>query len=170
MQKIILAKENTRELRKWAYLNVDGQNKLLEVGTVVKVVVVDVVLVLIKSFLLLTAAIRRTNVFMVMVRNLRVAVSIGAAVATMPIGRRVDKLSTPLAVVEMATNPISFCVRFTKDSFITTWTEMSIWGADHRRPTFHQQFVTKPLLTQVTTRYQMKDMDIIFLLIPLTLL
>ena len=114
MQKIILAKENTRELRKWAYLNVDGQNKLLEVGTVVKVVVVDVVLVLIKSFLLLTAAIRRINVFMVMVRNLRVAVSIGAAVATMPIGRRVDELSTPLAVVEMATNPISFCLRFTK--------------------------------------------------------
>ena len=111
MQKIILAKENTRELRKWAYLNVDGQNKLLEVGAVVKVVVVDVVLVLIKSFLLLTAAIRRINVFMVMVRNLRV-VSIGAAVATMPIGRRVDKLSTPLAVVVMATNPISFCVRF----------------------------------------------------------
>ena len=113
MQKIILAKENTRELRKWAYLNVDGQNKLLEVGTVVKVVVVDVVLVLIKSFLLLTAAIRRINVFMVMVRNLRVVVSISAAVATMPIGRRVDKLSTPLAVVEMATNPISFFVRFT---------------------------------------------------------
>ena len=112
MHKIILAKENTRKLRKWAYLNVDGQNKLLEVGAVVKVVVVDVVLVLIKSFLLLTAAIRRINVFMVMVRNLRV-VSIGAAVATMPIGRRVDKLSTPLAVVEMATNPISFCVRFT---------------------------------------------------------
>ena len=111
MQKIILAKENTGELRKWAYLNVDGQNKLLEVGTVVKVVVVDVVLVLIKSFLLLTAAIRRINVFMVMVRNLRV-VSIGAAVATMPIGCRVDKLSTPLAVVVMATNPISFCVRF----------------------------------------------------------
>ena len=111
MQKIILAKENTRELRKWAYLNVDGQNKLLEVGAVVKVVVVDVVLVLIKSFLLLTA-IRRINVFMVMVRNLRVVVSIGAAVATMPIGCRVDKLSTPLAVVVMATNPISFCVRF----------------------------------------------------------
>ena len=95
---------------KWAYLNVDWQNKLLEVGAVVKVVVVDVVLVLIKSFLLLTA-IRRINVFMVMVRNLRV-VSVGAAVATMPIGRRVDKLSTPLAVVVMATNPISLCVRF----------------------------------------------------------
>ena len=41
---------------------------------------------------------------------------------------------------------------------------MSIWG-DHRRPTFHQQFVTKPVVTQVTTRYQMKDMDIIFPLI-----
>ena len=109
--KIILVKDNTRKLCKWAYLNVDWQNKLLEVGTVVKVVVVDVVLVLIKSFLLLTAAIRRINVFMVMVRNLRV-VSIGAAVATMPIGCRVDKLSTPLAVVVMATNPISFCVRF----------------------------------------------------------
>ena len=27
--------------------------------------------------------------------------------------------------------------RTTKDSFITTWTEMSILGADHRRPTFH---------------------------------
>ena len=108
--KIILVKDNIRKLCKWAYLNVDWQNKLLEVGAVVKVVVVDVVLVLIKSFLLLTA-IRRINVFMVMVRNLRV-VSIGAAVATMPIGRRVDKLSTPLAVVVMATNPISFCVRF----------------------------------------------------------
>ena len=108
--KIILVKDNIRKLCKWAYLNVDGQNKLLEVGAVVKVVVVDVVLVLIKSVLLLTA-IRRINVFMVMVRNLRV-VSIGAAVATMPIGRRVDKLSTPLAVVVMATNPISFCVHF----------------------------------------------------------
>ena len=26
---------------------------------------------------------------------------------------------------------------WSKDSFITTWTEMSILGADHRRPTFH---------------------------------
>ena len=43
-------------------------------------------------------------------------------------------------------------------------------GADHRRPTFHQQFVTKPVVKQVTTRYQMKDMDIIFPLIPISLL
>ena len=38
-----------------------------------------------------------------------------------------------------------------KDSFITTWTEMS-----------------KPMVTQVTTRYQMKARGIIFPLIPLT--
>ena len=40
----------------------------------------------------------------------------------------------------------------------------------HRRPTFPELFVTKLLVTQGTTRYQMKDMDIIFLLIPLSLL
>ena len=57
-----------------------------------------------------------------------------------------------------------------KDSFITTWTEMIIWGADHRRPTFHLQIVTKPVVTQVTIRYQIEDMDIIFPLIPLSFL
>ena len=95
------------------YLNVDRQNKLLEVGTVVKVVVVDVVLVFIKSFLLLTA-LGGINVFDVgvVVRNLRV-VSIGAAaVATVPVGRRVDKLPSPLTFTEKATNPITFCLRF----------------------------------------------------------
>ena len=40
----------------------------------------------------------------------------------------------------------------------------------HRRPTFPELFVIKLLVTQGTTRYQMKDMDIIFLLIPLSLL
>ena len=38
----------------------------------------------------------------------------------------------------------------------------------HRRPTFPELFVTKLVVTQGTTRYQMKDMDIIFLLIPLS--
>ena len=37
-----------------------------------------------------------------------------------------------------------------------------LW-ADHRRPTFPEPFVTKPVVTQGTNRYQMKDMDIIFL-------
>ena len=36
----------------------------------------------------------------------------------------------------------------------------------NRRPTFCEPFVTKLLVTQSTTRYQMKDMDKIFLLIP----
>ena len=40
----------------------------------------------------------------------------------------------------------------------------------HRRPTFPELFVTKLVVTQGTTRYQMKDMDIIFLLIPIGLL
>ena len=34
----------------------------------------------------------------------------------------------------------------------------------HRRPTFPELFVTKLLVTQGTTGYQMQDMDIIFLL------
>ena len=54
----------------------------------------------------------------------------------------------------------------TEDSFITTWTEMRILGVDHRRPTFPEPLVTKPVVTQGTNRYQMKDMDMIFLLIP----
>ena len=61
-------------------------------------------------------------------------------------------------------------VHLAKDSFITTWTEMSFLGADHRRPTFPEPFVTKPVVTQGTNRYQMKDMDMIFLQIPLSLL
>ena len=40
----------------------------------------------------------------------------------------------------------------------------------YRRPTFPKLFVTKLVVTQGTTRYQMKDMDIIFLLIPISLL
>ena len=40
----------------------------------------------------------------------------------------------------------------------------------HRRPTFPELFVTKLVVTQGTARYQMKDMDIIFLLIPIGLL
>ena len=43
-------------------------------------------------------------------------------------------------------------------------------GADHRRPTFLEPFVTKPVVRQGTNRYQMKDMDMVFLQIPLTLL
>ena len=39
----------------------------------------------------------------------------------------------------------------------------------YRRPTFPELFVTKLVVTQGTTRYQMKDMDIIFLLIPIGL-
>ena len=40
----------------------------------------------------------------------------------------------------------------------------------HRRPTFPELLVTKLVVTQGTIRYQMKDMDIIFLLIPISLL
>ena len=40
----------------------------------------------------------------------------------------------------------------------------------HRSPTFPELFVTKLVVTQVNIRCQMKDMDIIFLLIPLCLL
>ena len=36
---------------------------------------------------------------------------------------------------------------------------MSFWGADHRSPTFPELFVTKPVVTQGTNRYQIKDMD-----------
>ena len=39
-----------------------------------------------------------------------------------------------------------------------------------RRPSFPELFLTKLVVTQGTSRYQMKDMDIIFLLIPLSLL
>ena len=39
-----------------------------------------------------------------------------------------------------------------------------------RRPIFPELFVTKLVVTQGTTTYQMKDMDIIFLLIPISLL
>ena len=39
-----------------------------------------------------------------------------------------------------------------------------------RRPVFMSFPVTKLVVTQGTTRYQMKDMDIIFLLIPIFLL
>ena len=59
-----------------------------------------------------------------------------------------------------------------KDSFNITWTdEVSFWGADHRRPTFPELFVTKPVVTQGTyCWYQMKDMNMIFLQIPLSIL
>ena len=40
----------------------------------------------------------------------------------------------------------------------------------HRRPTFPELVVTKLVVTQGATRYQMKDMDIISLLIPISLL
>ena len=43
-------------------------------------------------------------------------------------------------------------------------------GVYHRGPTFLGQFVTKPVVTQVTPRYQMKDIDIIIPLIHLSLL
>ena len=82
----------------------------------------------------------------------------------------VDDYKFKLQKAEQDINTLQTNVSKTKDSFITTWTEMSIWGTDRRRPTFHMQFVTKPVVTQVTTRYQMKDMDIIFPLIPLSLL
>ena len=51
-----------------------------------------------------------------------------------------------------------------------TWTEMSFWGVDHRKPTFLELFVTKLLVTHGTTRYQMKDINIIFPMIPLSFL
>ena len=40
----------------------------------------------------------------------------------------------------------------------------------HRSPTFPELFVTKLLVTQATTRYQMKDMNTIFPMIPLSFL
>ena len=40
----------------------------------------------------------------------------------------------------------------------------------HRSPTFPELFVTKVVVTQGNIRCQMKDMDIIFLLVPLSLL
>ena len=40
----------------------------------------------------------------------------------------------------------------------------------HRRPTFTELFVTKLVVAQGTTRYQMKDMNVIILLIPKSLL
>ena len=45
-----------------------------------------------------------------------------------------------------------------------------LFGADHRRPTFPEPFATKPVVTQSTNRYQMEDIDMIFLQIPLRLL
>ena len=50
------------------------------------------------------------------------------------------------------------------------WTEMSFCGAYHISPTFSELFVTKPVITQGTNRYKMKDMDIIFPLAPLNFL
>ena len=40
-----------------------------------------------------------------------------------------------------------------------TWRKMSFW-ADHRSPTFRELFTTKPVVTEGTNRYLMKDMDI----------
>ena len=57
-----------------------------------------------------------------------------------------------------------------KDSFITTWREISFCGLDYIRPIFPELFVTKSVVTQNTNRYQMKDMDMIFLQIPINLL
>ena len=45
-------------------------------------------------------------------------------------------------------------------------TEMSILRVDKMRPLFQEAFVTKLAVTQSTTRYQMKAMDIIFPMIP----
>ena len=41
-------------------------------------------------------------------------------------------------------------------------TEMSIFRDDKMRPLFKEAIVTKPAVTQSTTRYQMKATDIIF--------
>ena len=49
------------------------------------------------------------------------------------------------------------------------WREMSLWGADHRSPTFPASFVIKLVVTQGTSRYQMKDLDMFFQQIPLAL-
>ena len=45
-------------------------------------------------------------------------------------------------------------------------TEMSILRDDKMRPLFQEAIVTKLAVTQSTTRYQMKAMDIIFPMIP----
>jgi len=45
-------------------------------------------------------------------------------------------------------------------------TEMSILRDDKMRPLFKEEFVTKPVVTLSTTRYQMKATDIIFPMIP----
>ena len=47
---------------------------------------------------------------------------------------------------------------------------MGFLEADDIRPTFSGLFVTKLLVTQGTNRYQMKDMDMVFLKIPLSFL
>ena len=65
--------------------------------------------------------------------------------------------------------PVLINVACAKDSFITTWTDMSFRWADHRRPTFSEPFVTKPVVTQGTNRCQMKDMFMVFQT-PLSLL
>ena len=75
-----------------------------------------------------------------------------------------------LQKAEQDINTLQTNVSRTKDSFITTWTEMSFWGADHRSPTFPELLVIKPVITQGTKRYQMTDMDMIFLPIPISLL
>ena len=45
-------------------------------------------------------------------------------------------------------------------------TEMSILRDDKMRPLFQEAIVTKLAVTQSTTRYQMKAMDIIFQMMP----
>ena len=45
-------------------------------------------------------------------------------------------------------------------------TEMSILRDDKMRPLFKEAIVTKLAVTQSTTRYQMKAMDIIFPMMP----
>ena len=44
--------------------------------------------------------------------------------------------------------------------------EMNILRVDKMRPLFQEAIVTKLAVTQRTTRYQLKAMDIIFLMIP----
>ena len=48
---------------------------------------------------------------------------------------------------------IDEAVIFSKDSLIATWTEMSFWRVDHRRPTLQEPFVTK-LVVPIGTNYQ----------------
>ena len=82
----------------------------------------------------------------------------------------VDDYKFKLQKAEQDINTLQTNVSRIKDSFITTWTEMRFLGADRRSPTFPELLVIKLVFTQGTNWYQITDMDMIFLQIPISLL